>query len=139
MHQLQRLFLWNNEVVLFLFCFVFLQNFQVNIVHRDESQMEFDMVGIDAAITNAFRRILLAEVGFSDILKWPIWDQQPCRIYSCPTEITFGFPQLDEQGVSERVYMRTFIELQENFIEKQTQRWINQVFLLQLQQKSDFR
>lgn len=39
-----------------------LQNFQVNIVHRDECHMEFDMMGIDAAITNAFRRILLAEV-----------------------------------------------------------------------------
>lgn len=42
--------------------FFFSQNFQINIVHRDEGQMEFDMMGIDAAITNAFRRILLAEV-----------------------------------------------------------------------------
>lgn len=31
-------------------------------MHQDESQMEFDVMGIDAAITNAFRRILLAEV-----------------------------------------------------------------------------
>lgn len=29
----------------------------------DENTLEFDMVGIDAAIANAFRRILLAEVG----------------------------------------------------------------------------
>lgn len=28
----------------------------------DEDTLEFDMVGIDAAIANAFRRILLAEV-----------------------------------------------------------------------------
>lgn len=28
----------------------------------DENELEFDMVGIDAAIANAFRRILLAEV-----------------------------------------------------------------------------
>lgn len=28
----------------------------------DENSLEFDMVGIDAAIANAFRRILLAEV-----------------------------------------------------------------------------
>lgn len=28
----------------------------------DENTLEFDMVGIDAAIANAFRRILLAEV-----------------------------------------------------------------------------
>lgn len=32
------------------------------MVQMDESTMEFDMVGIDAAIANAFRRILLAEV-----------------------------------------------------------------------------
>lgn len=33
------------------------------MVNMDENSMEFDMVGIDAAIANAFRRILLAEVG----------------------------------------------------------------------------
>lgn len=38
------------------------QNFRVDMVHMDESTLEFDMVGIDAAIANAFRRILLAEV-----------------------------------------------------------------------------
>lgn len=31
-------------------------------MHMDEDTLEFDMVGIDAAIANAFRRILLAEV-----------------------------------------------------------------------------
>ncbi|OBS58434.1 hypothetical protein A6R68_10470 [Neotoma lepida] len=40
----------------------FEKNFRVDIVHMDESTLEFDMVGIDAAIANAFRRILLAEV-----------------------------------------------------------------------------
>ncbi|KAL4641143.1 DNA-directed RNA polymerases I and III subunit RPAC1-like [Arapaima gigas] len=34
----------------------------INIIQMDENSMEFDMVGIDAAIANAFRRILLAEV-----------------------------------------------------------------------------
>ncbi len=34
------------------------------MVHLDESSVEFDMVGVNAAIANAFRRILLAEVGF---------------------------------------------------------------------------
>jgi len=34
----------------------------VDVVHLDENSLEFDMVGIDAAIANAFRRILLAEV-----------------------------------------------------------------------------
>ncbi|XP_029799194.1 DNA-directed RNA polymerases I and III subunit RPAC1 isoform X2 [Suricata suricatta] len=40
----------------------FEKNFRVDIVHLDENSLEFDMVGIDAAIANAFRRILLAEV-----------------------------------------------------------------------------
>ncbi|TWW77954.1 DNA-directed RNA polymerases I and III subunit RPAC1 [Takifugu flavidus] len=39
----------------------FKKNFQIDLMHLDESQMEFDMMGVDAAITNAFRRILLAE------------------------------------------------------------------------------
>uniref|UniRef100_A0A3Q3WDT1 DNA-directed RNA polymerases I and III subunit RPAC1 n=1 Tax=Mola mola TaxID=94237 RepID=A0A3Q3WDT1_MOLML len=38
------------------------KNFRIDIVDLDGSTMEFDMVGIDAAIANAFRRILLAEV-----------------------------------------------------------------------------
>ncbi|XP_056148010.1 DNA-directed RNA polymerases I and III subunit RPAC1 isoform X2 [Lampris incognitus] len=37
-------------------------NFRIDIVDLDENSMEFDMVGIDASIANAFRRILLAEV-----------------------------------------------------------------------------
>uniref|UniRef100_A0A3P8NY52 DNA-directed RNA polymerases I and III subunit RPAC1 n=1 Tax=Astatotilapia calliptera TaxID=8154 RepID=A0A3P8NY52_ASTCA len=40
----------------------FQKNFRIDVVHLDENSMEFDMVGIDAAIANAFRRILLAEV-----------------------------------------------------------------------------
>ncbi|KAL2082966.1 hypothetical protein ACEWY4_020739 [Coilia grayii] len=40
----------------------FKKNFRIDIVQMDENTMEFDMVGIDAAIANAFRRILLAEV-----------------------------------------------------------------------------
>lgn len=32
-------------------------------MHLEDSCIEFDMVGIDAAVANAFRRILLAEVG----------------------------------------------------------------------------
>ncbi|XP_061600958.1 DNA-directed RNA polymerases I and III subunit RPAC1 [Cololabis saira] len=40
----------------------FKKNFRIDVVSLDENSMEFDMVGIDAAIANAFRRILLAEV-----------------------------------------------------------------------------
>lgn len=39
-----------------------LQNFRIDVVQMDETSLEFDMVGIDAALANAFRRILLAEV-----------------------------------------------------------------------------
>ncbi|KPP77319.1 DNA-directed RNA polymerases I and III subunit RPAC1-like [Scleropages formosus] len=40
----------------------YVKNFRIDIIQMDENSMEFDMVGIDAAIANAFRRILLAEV-----------------------------------------------------------------------------
>lgn len=40
----------------------FQQNFRTEVIQLNEDSMEFDMVGIDAAIANAFRRILLAEV-----------------------------------------------------------------------------
>lgn len=38
------------------------QTFRVAVVQFKEEDMEFDMVGVDAAIANAFRRILIAEV-----------------------------------------------------------------------------
>ncbi|XP_031757702.1 DNA-directed RNA polymerases I and III subunit RPAC1 isoform X1 [Xenopus tropicalis] len=40
----------------------FENNFRIDIVKMEGDTLEFDMVGIDAAIANAFRRILLAEV-----------------------------------------------------------------------------
>ena len=39
-----------------------MQAFRVDVVREEDGVLEFDMVGIDAAIANAFRRILLAEV-----------------------------------------------------------------------------
>lgn len=39
-----------------------LQNFRIDVVNTSDDSIEFDMVGIDAALANAFRRILLAEV-----------------------------------------------------------------------------
>jgi DNA-directed RNA polymerase alpha subunit len=40
------------------------KNFKINIqsYSKDKLEMEFDMVGVDAAIANSFRRILLSEV-----------------------------------------------------------------------------
>ncbi|OWF55187.1 DNA-directed RNA polymerases I and III subunit RPAC1-like [Mizuhopecten yessoensis] len=40
----------------------FEKNFRVDVVKMGDDELEFDMIGIDAAIANAFRRILLSEV-----------------------------------------------------------------------------
>nr|CAD1839391.1 unnamed protein product [Ananas comosus var. bracteatus] len=40
----------------------FCKNFKIEIKWLTEDEMEFDMIGIDASIANAFRRILIAEV-----------------------------------------------------------------------------
>lgn len=40
----------------------FCNNFRIIVNKLNEDEMEFDMVGIDAAFANAFRRILIAEV-----------------------------------------------------------------------------
>ncbi|EDO35589.1 predicted protein [Nematostella vectensis] len=40
----------------------FEEKFKINITRLTPSDMEFDMIGIDASVANAFRRILLAEV-----------------------------------------------------------------------------
>ncbi|KAJ4834251.1 hypothetical protein Tsubulata_029890 [Turnera subulata] len=40
----------------------FRKNFRVEVIKLDKDVMEFDMIGIDAAIANAFRRILISEV-----------------------------------------------------------------------------
>uniref|UniRef100_I1P3R8 DNA-directed RNA polymerase RpoA/D/Rpb3-type domain-containing protein n=2 Tax=Oryza glaberrima TaxID=4538 RepID=I1P3R8_ORYGL len=40
----------------------FCKNFKVEISRLTEDDMEFDMIGIDASIANAFRRILIAEL-----------------------------------------------------------------------------
>ncbi|KAI3970409.1 hypothetical protein MKX01_024056 [Papaver californicum] len=40
----------------------FRKNFRVTVVHLTEDDMEFDMIGIDPSIANAFRRILISEV-----------------------------------------------------------------------------
>ncbi|GFZ07356.1 RNA polymerase I subunit 43 [Actinidia rufa] len=40
----------------------FQNNFKVEVIRLTEDDMEFDMIGIDAALANAFRRILIAEL-----------------------------------------------------------------------------
>jgi DNA-directed RNA polymerase I and III subunit RPAC1 len=39
-----------------------LQNFSVKIIKMQDDSIEFDMIGVNPAIANAFRRILIAEV-----------------------------------------------------------------------------
>ncbi|RUS84277.1 hypothetical protein EGW08_007970 [Elysia chlorotica] len=40
----------------------FEERFQIDIIKMSDTDMEFDMVGVDAAIANAVRRVLLAEI-----------------------------------------------------------------------------
>lgn len=40
----------------------FKENFKINIVRLEKDEAEFEVIGIDAAIANALRRILIAEV-----------------------------------------------------------------------------
>ncbi|XP_050367872.1 uncharacterized protein LOC126786172 [Argentina anserina] len=40
----------------------FSSNFRVEVIRLEKNEMEFDMIGIDPAIANAFRRILISEV-----------------------------------------------------------------------------
>ena len=39
-----------------------LQKLKVDVIKMNESEMEFDLIGIDCSIANAYRRILLSEV-----------------------------------------------------------------------------
>lgn len=48
----------DNSVRLDNFC----NNFKVEVKRFTDDDIEFDMIGIDPAIANAFRRILIAEV-----------------------------------------------------------------------------
>ncbi|OXB76588.1 UNVERIFIED_CONTAM: hypothetical protein H355_014479 [Colinus virginianus] len=53
----------------------FEEEFRVDVVREEDGVLEFDMVGIDAAIANAFRRILLAEADlFPDADFRPVHD-----------------------------------------------------------------
>jgi len=40
----------------------FFKDFKIEIIELKDDMIEFDMIGIDAALANAFRRILIAEV-----------------------------------------------------------------------------
>ncbi|KAK0047233.1 DNA-directed RNA polymerases I and III subunit RPAC1 [Biomphalaria pfeifferi] len=52
----------------------FEETFHIDIVSLSENEMEFDMVGVDAAIANAVRRILLAEVPTMAIEAVHVWN-----------------------------------------------------------------
>lgn len=41
------------------------QNLAVKVTRKSSKEIEFDLVGVDASIANAFRRILMAEVSAS--------------------------------------------------------------------------
>lgn len=41
------------------------KNLKINIISLNENDIDFDLIGVDASIANALRRILLAEVSFN--------------------------------------------------------------------------
>lgn len=47
----------------------YLQDIQVDIKHRSDEEIEFDLIGVDASIANAYRRIMIAEVPIMAIEK----------------------------------------------------------------------
>ncbi|PSR74020.1 hypothetical protein PHLCEN_2v10204 [Hermanssonia centrifuga] len=51
-----------------------LQNFQVKVQRLSQRSIEFDIVGVDASIANAFRRILIAEVPAIAIEHVYVWN-----------------------------------------------------------------
>ncbi|XP_795508.4 DNA-directed RNA polymerases I and III subunit RPAC1 [Strongylocentrotus purpuratus] len=52
----------------------FTKNFRIDVISLTHSELEFDMVGVDPAVANAFRRILLAEVPTMAIEKVSIFN-----------------------------------------------------------------
>ncbi len=54
------------KVIPRLFCLLntdlIIQNLQIQISNLDKTSTEFDLIGIDASVANAFRRILIAEL-----------------------------------------------------------------------------
>ncbi|CAH1792168.1 unnamed protein product, partial [Owenia fusiformis] len=52
----------------------FKEDLRIEIIRMTDEQMEFDMIGVDAAIANAFRRILLSEVPTMAIEKVSVYN-----------------------------------------------------------------
>ncbi|KAL4120087.1 hypothetical protein QTP88_012826 [Uroleucon formosanum] len=45
-----------------------LENFKINIISRSDNDLEFDLIGIDVAVANSLRRVIISEVLKSKIL-----------------------------------------------------------------------
>ncbi|XP_015378432.1 PREDICTED: DNA-directed RNA polymerases I and III subunit rpac1-like [Diuraphis noxia] len=46
----------------------FVKNFKINIISRSDNDLEFDLIGIDVAVANSLRRVIISEVIMSKIL-----------------------------------------------------------------------
>jgi DNA-directed RNA polymerase I and III subunit RPAC1 len=64
----------------------FRKNFRVEIKSLNEDDIEFDLIGIDAALANAFRRILIAEVCALMLTKCMVPERRIC----CPNCCLFA-------------------------------------------------
>jgi len=89
----------------------FIDNFRVRIVRDVENELEFDMIGIDPAIANAFRRILISEVPTVAIEKVEIYNNTSLfqddflshRLGLIPIKVDprrFNLPVSDDQRVA---------------------------------------
>ena len=47
----------------------YMRGMRIDIQHKSEEELQFDMIGVDAAIANAYRRIMIAEVPIMAIEK----------------------------------------------------------------------
>ena len=59
-------------------------------LNEKERSMEFDMIGIDASIANAFRRILLSEVKLKFLSKF-LLDEGPFLGWHVPSILNLGY------------------------------------------------
>lgn len=51
----------------------FAKNLKINILSRNSTDMSFEIIGIEAPIANAFRRILISEIPTMCIDKVTLW------------------------------------------------------------------
>lgn len=108
----------------------FKNDFKIEVVKLNKNDMEFDMVGIDASLANAFRRILIAEVASMAIEKVFVFNNTSIiqdevlahrlglipifadpRCFSFPPEVTEAAKQSEEEQLATNAEYHIVFEL----------------------------